>query len=251
MGWGGVRKIVAFNAPWYAAACAGNLAAAGWITGLLPAAVLPDGLRPWAWCALAAADYWLLASLAVSHYVYDRSPVSDGAWLAGCREGGALRVAVLHAGQDEASAAVTRLLPRAALRILDFHDPEGTATGSLRRARARAGPSRAEPAAAGKLPLAASGVDLAVLAFSAHELRSPGDRAALFRELRRAIGECGRIRLVEHLRDGWNLLAYGPGAFHFLPRQAWDRAFAEGGLRLVREWPCTPFVRVFELEAGP
>jgi SAM-dependent methyltransferase len=251
MGRAGVRKIVAFNFPWYIAALAINLAAAGWLAGLLPAAALPAGLRPWAWCALAAADYWLLASVAVSHYVYDRSPLAAGAWLEGIADGGALRVAVLHAGQDEASEAVTRRLPKAALRILDFHDPRGRVTGSLRRARAWAGPSSAEPAHAGELPLASGSLDLAVVAFAAHELRTPGGRAALFRELRRAVGDRGRIRLVEHVRDGWNLLAYGPGAFHFLPRRAWDRAFAAGGLRVAREWACTPFVRVFELEAAP
>jgi hypothetical protein len=270
MGWRGVRKIIAFNFPWYVAALAVNLAAVGWLAGMLPAAALPialpaalpSSLSPWAWCALAAADYWLLASLAVSHYVYDRSPVAAGAWLDGAgdgledgrgdglRDGKGLRVAVLHAGQDEASAVVLRRFPKASLRILDFHAPRGKMTGSLRRARAWAGPSSAEPASAGNLPLASGGLDLAVLAFSAHELRSPGDRADLFRELRRAVGDRGRVRLVEHMRDGWNLLAYGPGAFHFLPRKAWDRAFAAGGLRVAREWACTPFVRVFELAAA-
>jgi hypothetical protein len=227
---------------------------------VLPAASSPwahRALGPWVFCALAAADFWLLASLAVSHYGYDRSPLAKGAWLGamedaeGLEGGRILRVAVLHAGQDEASAVVTNRLPKASVRILDFHDPRRGGTGSLRRARAWAGPTGAEPVDAGSLPLASDGVDLAVLAFSAHELRRHGERAALFRELRRAVGAQGRIRLVEHVRDGWNLLAYGPGAFHFLPRKAWDRAFAAGGLRVAEEWACTPFVRVFDLEAAP
>lgn len=272
MGWQGARKIAVFNWPWYAAALAMNAAGIGWLAGAFtvpgPAESFP-ALRLLIGCAVAAADFWLLASFAVSHYVYDLSPLAAGAWLddvgnslgGGNRGGGvkggergagrALRVAVLHAGQDEASALVTRMLPDASVRILDFHDPRRAGTGSLRRARARAARSGAEPVAAGNLPLGADSADLAVLAFSAHELRLHADRAALFRELRRAVGAEGRIRLVEHLRDGWNLLAYGPGAFHFLPRKAWERDFAAGGLRVAREWPCTPFVRVFDLEAVP
>jgi hypothetical protein len=260
MGWQGVRKIAVFNLPWYAAAVAMNLAGIVWLAGAYPSGLKPwalgalspwarGALGPWAFCAMAAADFWLLSSLAVSHYVYDRSPLARGAWLEGLDAGKALRVAVLHAGQDEASAAVTGRLPKASVRILDFHDPRRGGTVSLRRARELAGPSRAEPADAGSLPLADEGTDLAVLAFAAHELRRPGDRAALFRELRRTVGAQGRIRMVEHLRDGWNLLAYGPGAFHFLTRAAWERSFAEGGLRVAKEWPCTPFVRVFDLEA--
>ena len=53
--------------------------------------------------------------------------------------------------------------------------------------------------------------------------------------------------LLAHLRDAWNLIAYGPGAFHFLPASAWKRSFSGGRLAIVRQAACTPFVRVFEL----
>jgi hypothetical protein len=121
---------------------------------------------------------------------------------------------------------------------------------SLRRARA-ASRSRGVSASPRHLPLAASAIDAGIVAFAAHEIRSSQARAAFFGELRRVLAPTGQAVVVEHLRDGWNFLAYGPGALHFLPRSAWLRAFAAGGLRIRAEMPCTPFVRVFILEAAP
>lgn len=242
----GVGKILAFNYPWYLGALALNGAAwFAWrsVAGNAPVA---GGIA----LAAAAADFWLIASLAVSWYVYDVSPLARGAWLESLDPGRIRSAAVFHAGQDEASRAAARRLPGAELRAFDFHRPGKNGTLSLRRARASAGETGAVRMEGYRPPLGAGSLDLALLAFSAHEIRDAEGRATLFRELARVLSGTGRILVVEHLRDGWNLAAYGPGAFHFLPRSAWLRAFADGGLRVAREKACTPFVRIFELERG-
>ena len=77
MAFAGVAKIVRFNWPWYAGVLAIDVAAAiGLGTGVIagPAAA-------WILASLVAANFWLIASLAVSHYVYDRSAVAKGTWL--------------------------------------------------------------------------------------------------------------------------------------------------------------------------
>ena len=238
----GLWKIVRFNWPWYAAAIAFTSAGA-----LLLRSGMPGG----AWSALVAAGMlvataWVLGSLAVSHHVYDRSGVSRGAWLDGIASASVRRVAILHAGQDEASEVVARRLPRAEIRVFDFYDPAKGATGSLERARALAD-EHAVAIAPNGIPMDDAALDLALVVFAAHEIRGERERVAFFRELARVLAPTGRLLVVEHLLDGWNLLAYGPGAFHFLPRAAWERAFGGAGWRLVRESACTRFVRVFEL----
>ncbi len=240
--WDGARKILRFNWPWYAGALSTTVAGV---------ALIGSGTLSGRWAtvslgAVLAADFWLLASLLASHYVYDRSPVSRGGWLHGVEIASVRRAAVFHGGHDEASTTAARLLPSAALQTFDFYDPATKGTPSLRRARAAA-QTRDPAIAADKIPSDDGVFDLCLAVFAAHEIRDDAARAAFFRELARITTPKGRVLVVEHLRDGWNFAAYGPGSFHFLSRRTWMRSFADGGLKLLRETTCTPFVRVFEL----
>ncbi len=241
----GVWKIVRFNWPWYAAA--------GLVTVLL-LCVLTAGclLPPWSLLALTLlglADLWLLLSLVVSHAIYDRSDVARGEWLGTAP---ATVVAVFHFGQDEASSLVARRLPAARRQTFDLYEPQRTGSPSLRRARALARHDPAVTSAAfDALPLADGSLDLGVLAFAAHEVRDEVTRVILFRELRRTLACSGRLLVVEHLRDGWNFAAYGPGMLHFLSRRTWLRTFARAGLQVAAESRLTPWVRRFELQRAP
>lgn len=241
----GMLKILRFNWPWYAGAVVVT-AIAVWALGR------SDLAASWRFCALALlvlADLWLLLSLLVSHAIYDRSDVARGEWLGSLPNG---TVAVFHFGQDEASTLVAARLPHATLRTFDLYQPRQTGTPSLRRARALAHAARAsEVAAIDRVPLADGSVDLAVLAFAAHELRDHGARVVLFRELARTLASDGRMLVLEHLRDGWNLLAYGPGVFHFLSRRTWLRCFTAAGLLVAQEDRVTPWVRRFDLRHSP
>ena len=238
-------KIVRFNWPWYVGAVLVNVIA-GW------AIWQAEVDAPWRRIAivlLVLTDLWLLLSLLVSHVIYDRSDVARGEWL-GAEP--VSNVAVFHFGQDEASALVASRLPGATLRTFDLWEPARAGTPSLRRARALA---HADPsitaAALDRVPLADGSLDLGVLAFAAHEIRDHGTRVALFRELARISAGGGRLLVLEHLRDGWNLLAYGPGVFHFLSRRTWLRCFNAAGLTVSRESRVTPWVRRFELRRSP
>ena len=238
----GVAKIVRFNWPWYAAALVATVA------GI---AVVCSQTVPARWAALAlagivAADFWLLASLAVSHWVYDRSPVARGGWLDGIEPATVRRAAVFHAGHDEASAVATRRLPGATIEAFDFYDPARNDSPSLERARARTA-ARATAVAPDGIPLQDGALDLGLVVFAAHEIRAAAERTAFLREVARVVGPAGRVLVVEHLRDAWNVLVYGPGAWHFLSRATWARSFAGAGLAVLRERSCTPFVRIFEL----
>lgn len=238
----GVARILCFNWPWYAAAAAATALALAALAWWIPAG-------PWRVAAivlLLLGDGWLVLSLAVSHAIYDHSAIARGGWLDGVQ---ATSVAILHAGHDEASAHVARRLPGAVRHAFDICDPAAALSPSLRRARAEARMAAAV-VPSGSIPLPAATIDLAVVVFAAHEIRDHGLRVAFFRELARIVGPHGRILVVEHQRDAWNLLAYGPGFWHFLPRSAWLRTFAEAALRLAGERTSTPWVRTFELRTA-
>lgn len=238
----GVLKIMRFNWPWYAAAMTATVAA---VVGL-SLGIFPGIIGVLAVGALVIGDLWLILSLAVSHYVYDRSPVARGAWLDGTVLTEVRRAAIFHAGQDEASPAVARACPSIDFQVFDFYDERRNGTESLKRARSL-NPHRDDAIPFDKIPLDESSLDLALIVFAAHEIRDDADRATFFGEVRRVLAPTGRAIVVEHLRDIWNFAAYGPGAFHFLSEPTWLRSFANGELNVLSERTCTPFVRVFEL----
>jgi len=241
----GLLQIVNFNGRMYAAALAACavLCAALPFLGSAERAALAFGLAP--------AVFWMASSLAVSHYVYDRSPLYELDWLA---RGLARPVGSwinIHSGWDESSERLKVIFPQAAGQVIDLFDPRIMTESSIRRARRinRSGPS--DCARYDALPFGDSSFDTAFAIFAAHELRRHDQRAILFREIARVLSANGELVVVEHLRDWRNFLAFGPGFLHFFSPADWHRAALEAGLIVRTEFSFTPFVRVFIFERKP
>jgi len=193
-----------------------------------------------------AAVFWLALSLAVSHYVYDRSDLYRWEWIRDRAAPNPRHVVNIHAGLDETSLALQEMYPAAEVTILDIYDPAEMPEPSIARARREARSALASVNADfRRLPLETASADLVTVIFVAHELRRAASKEAFFREASRVIRPGGRLLLVEHLRDGWNLVAFGPGAFHFFPRQEWLRVAGATGFQLADEFSRTVFVRAF------
>ena len=118
---------------------------------------------------------------------------------------------------------------------------------SIARARRAQGDGESEPVDFRRLPVATGTIEAALLLLSAHELRTDDARVALFDEMRRVLAPGGRVVVAEHLRDGPNFLAFGPGFLHFHSRRTWTRCFTRAGFAVHKEFSITPFVRVFVL----
>jgi SAM-dependent methyltransferase len=192
--------------------------------------------------------FWLCSSLLVSHYVYDCSPLYDLNWVGRELPKAPQRWINVHAGVDETSQLLAQLFPTAVGEILDVHDPEEMTEASIRRARrTHRSLMRSKPADWRALPIADGTIDTAFLFFVAHEFRRDEARTQLFRELARVLRSDGELRVVEHLRDCANFLAFGPGFLHFFSRSEWLRTAAAAGLQVRTEKSITPFVRVFTL----
>ena len=240
----GVTNIVGFIWRFYAAAAAVAGAA------LATAARLR---RPWWFRAMLAlgaggALFYLAGSLVVSWFIYDRSPLYRWRWLRRMTAGDPRQIVNIHSGFDESSEAIRALFPAAELTVLDFYDPAEQTEASIARARAAYPASvPARSVRSDDLGLPGATADLVLLILAAHEVRSALGRDRLFAEVARIVRPGGQVILVEHGRDAANLLAFGPGFFHFFAPAEWRRVAAGAGFRLAQETRITPFVRVFDL----
>jgi SAM-dependent methyltransferase len=243
----GVAGIVRYNWPFYIVGGGVTVAAA-----IVVARIdLPGLLGPALLAGLGLALFWIVGSLAASYYVYDRSSLYRWDWIAAHFPAAPARWANIHAGLDETTPALRAIFPDGAFDVIDIYDPEEMTEASIRRARRLAHPAYAAvPARPEALPLADGGCDAIFLIFAAHEIRRRAPRAAFFAELRRSLAPGGRVLLVEHLRNGPNFAAFGPGAFHFLPRTEWTQVAAGAGFVTEKEFRITPLVRVFVLRRG-
>ena len=235
----GVLNIVRYNWNLYVAA----ITICAVVVGLVLAVHPPTVLAVLLILGAVAAVFWLALSLAVSHYVYDRSDLYRWQWIRERVASNPRHVVSIHAGLDETSTALQEMYPAAEVTILDVYDPAEMPEPSIARARREARSMLASVKADfRRLPLQSTSTDLVTAIFVAHELRRAASKEAFFRELARVIKPGGTVLLVEHLRDAWNLFAFGPGAFHFFPRREWLRIAATTGFELSAEISRTVFV---------
>ena len=240
----GLRQIVRFNWPYYAA---GTVAAASapQVASMLPAS--SDALIGVAYCASAVAGLWILGSLAASWIVYDRSSLMSGTWIPEALGFWPHSWISIHAGFDEMTPILRSLFAGSRGRGIDVYDPVEMTERSIVRARRMSAADEEERARFDHLPTADNTLDAVFVLLSAHELRTHTGRVALFNEIYRVVTPGGRAIVAEHLRDLPNFLAFGPGFLHFHSRRTWTRCFCDARLSVFDEFAITPFVRVFIL----
>ena len=244
----GVAQIVRFNWPFYLTATvllfAGTCATLTVSTPLFVRGIL--------FAAIAAAVFWLITSLIISHYIYDRAGIYDAVWIQRALSTPPKRWASFHAGLDEFSALLRRLYPDSEGLVVDLFDPNEMTEPSIKRARRFTNEStRSIHVNFRALPMLDNELDAAFVFFSAHELRKPESRIKFLTELRRVMRPSGEIILLEHLRDWPNFFAFGPGCFHFHSQRTWNRSIGSAGLLVLKEFTLTPFVHAFVLRKSP
>lgn len=236
----GIAQILVFNWRMYAGTVAGVCVAlaawpiaGAWVRTATLAFVLP-------------AVFWMVASTAVSHYVYDRSGLYELNWLRLELVALPKRWINIHAGLDETSALLEEVFAGAEGRVVDIYDPRTMTEPSIQQAH-RLRTAAAPGARFDELPFKDAWFDAAFLIFAAHELRQHEKRVRLFKEVTRVLDVEGELVVMEHMRGVWNFAAFGPGALHFFSRRAWLKAAREAGFEVRSEFTRTPFVRVLIL----
>ncbi len=237
----GLVNVISFNRYTYILAII--LAAIGFAVGCYS-----DEWQIYGYIMGIAAIVPVIASVVVSHYVYDRSDLYTLNWLEGVEIASTGLILNFHSGFDETSGLLRDRFPNADLKTFDFFDDKKATEASIRRARkARNRDSAVQRVCPSDLPLDNSCADSIFLIFAAHEIREHSDRVQFFQEISRVAKDSARIVVTEHIRDLPNTLAYSVGVFHLFSRSAWQRTFHEAGLKLIREIKITPFVTGFVL----
>lgn len=241
----GVRQIIRYNWPQYAAGIAAATAA------FIVIEYLPANrtVKTIAAGAGLLAGYWTIASLVASWWVYDRARITDCGWLVEVLVQRPARWVNIHAGLDQTTPALIRAFPSDAWCVLDIYDSKRMTEPSIVKARRVAAANyKPTPASIEKLPLESESIDALFLIFAAHEIRAAPDRERFMREAERILRPGGQLVIVEHVRDVANFAAFGPGFFHFLAAGEWSRLVRLVGMTMIRHERRTPFVRVFVAE---
>ena len=242
----GVWQIVCYNWPFYVA---------GFVVCALGALLLrlfawPKIFSILGWLGVAVGAWWLLASLLVSYWVYDVSPLYTWRWMRGLLPQMPTRWANIHSGLDESSLALREMFGGDGVTIDIYNAQEMTEPSIARARRITPAPVEAISADYRQLPFSDNALDAIFLIFAVHEIRDSDSRELFWHELHRVLEDGGTIVLVEHLRDVANFAAFGPGFWHFLPQSEWLRLFHKTHFSVQSETCLTPWVRVWVLQSS-
>lgn len=185
-------------------------------------------------------------TLAVSHYVYDRSNLYTLDWLGQAPNENDV-VAYFHAGFDEFSDLLVEKYGVKNIHVFDFYDAEVNTEKSISKARKIYGVPDSVNVQYDALPLANGVANKCYLFFAVHEIRDEEKRVQFFKEIKRVLHQDGEIVIAEHLRDVSNFIAYNVGFLHFLSSAIWKRTFERAGLVLTSTSRVTPFISIFTL----
>jgi len=259
----GMLNVVRFNETMYQRA-----AILGVGFALLAFFCMQNTIEKWAFLLAAVTSFYFVASsLLAAHIAYDRSGLYELSWLRDILNGAvfgdnkkAVGLLNIHTGFDESTFYLQDFCRRmgateVATTVVDLYDKQRTTEPSITIANKlypvtydpsvhliRTGPEHWD--------VPDQSIDLAVLFLSAHELRRRNEKDALFAEIARVLKEDGRLVLLEHLRDGPNIAAFGLGAWHFFPIKEWFRASKSANLQILKEGTISAYIHVFCFKRG-
>lgn len=244
-GFDGMLRVVRFNWPLYVVSVLVTLA----LLLLAAQPIFAGGMRAGLLLASILVLLQTLLSLLASHWVYDRSALSDWRFLLELvDQQDSLCIVNVHSGYDETSGALRQLFGKADIATVDLFPALGRREPSIVRARKLYPPAvKSICETISDWPLTDSSVDFILIAFAAHEVRDSKQRALLFQEARRVLQPSGRIVLVEHVRDFSNFVAFSVGFMHFLPLAEWTSCASKSNLKIAKQYRITPLVAVLEL----
>lgn len=235
----GIKNIIRFNWHYYVIAAVSILLLIALSQFL--SAILVDFI----YATIGFTMLGILASLAVSYYVYDYSDLYQLRWI---EKENPKQILNVNAGFDETSDLIKNKKPNATLSIIDFYNPNTHTEVSIKRARERyPSPKETISVETDNLAFADKSFDLILCVLSAHEIRDQGERARFFKELSRVLTDEGKIMVTEHLRDTNNFLAFQIGFFHFYSKANWTTVFHEAGLKMREIHKNNPFISTFIL----
>ncbi|MCT1525735.1 class I SAM-dependent methyltransferase [Sphingobacterium hotanense] len=235
----GIKNIIRFNWHFYVIAAVSILlliALSQFLSGILVYLI---------YATIGFTMLGILASLAVSYYIYDYSDLYELRWI---DKENPKQILNVNAGFDETSELIKNKKQNTTLSIIDFYNPNKHTEVSIKRARERyPSPKETISVETDNLPFADKSFDLILCVLSAHEIRDQRERTRFFKELSRVLADEGKLMVTEHLRNTNNFLAFQIGFFHFFSKPNWTTVFEEAGLKMREIHKNNPFISTFIL----
>lgn len=238
----GVTNIIRFNWHFYL------IASIVVITILFFRNFLPQKISAIIDLVLSLAVLSILISLAVSYYIYDHSNIYSLKWLDRLKIDKEKKLVNINAGFDETSGLLRKKYPDSVLTVFDFYDPAKHTEISIERARKAYPPyPDTQTISTSDVPLPPGAANYIFLILAAHEIRDDNERIVFFKQLGNALGNEGRIIVMEHQRDIYNFIAFNIGFFHFHSKNTWLNTFKDAGLKVLESEKLTQFLTIYTL----
>lgn len=221
------------------------------IAGLLALAAVTQGpLRALALCLALTTLYFVVVSLLATWWVYDDGQIETLQWATPGLIQPASNIASVHVGYDDTRAGLLDIaMPNDITGLyLPVSGGGPWRHKSLLRAIAHDDRTSEQPLAVATEQ--ADRFDTVVFGFTAHEIRDRTQRQRALRDARSLLRPDGTIVVVEHPLNLANVIAYGPGAMHFITEGSWREDFEAADLTVCSITRQRALVSAFALVAA-
>ena len=195
---------------------------------------------------LALTSWLTISSIIGFMWMYDLSTFPSCKWIEQLQltPNNCLQI---NTGLEQTRLNLKLAYPEATHQEFDIFDHDSMSSPPINRARKSEGlTNNCTPY--DSIPLKNGWSNATFIVLSAHEIRNSVERDKMFNEAIRKTEKGGHIILVEHIRDLFNTIVFGPGVFHFYGHKLWINLDSRFAIEHQTNFSATPFFRIYKFK---